>query len=236
MKKNSDVFSECNTLVRVWNGFLGEAIILWENANVLQANTKFLGGTQKFCEHWNILLQRCYALLRNFCVYLQKHWLKMFFLLSTPYYFYISKSFATQQIFCKGTQMALFHCMVRFGTAHFFLFFIGYIQAHSHILLGNIGCKPRAPNTRDAPGTILLFHIIRNRPVLKASEKSSIWKIYGMQFVPFLQAYAIWPPRPVLLKLWTPVRIRTRREFNPDPPPFRISRALIIFPTLINAC
>ncbi len=117
----------------------------------------------------------------------------------------------------------------------FFFFFSGYIQGRV-ILLGNIGCKPRAPNTRGAPGKILLFHIIRNRPVLKASEKSSIWKIYGMQFVPFLQAYAIWPPRPVLLKLWTPVHIRTRREFNPDPPPFRISRALIIFPTLINTC
>ncbi len=53
---------------------------------------------------------------------------------------------------------------------------------------------------------------------------------------------AIWPMnlvwwyKAVLLKVRTPVRIRTWREFYPDPPPFRISRALIIIPTLINAC
>ncbi len=32
----------------------------------------------------------------------------------------------------------------------------------------------------------------------------------------------------VLLKVRTPVRIRTQKEFNPDPPQFHISRALII--------
>ncbi len=61
---------------------------------------------------------------------------------------------------------------------------------------------------------------------LKGSSdvKGSLWKHLDQKVF-----YA------VLLKVRTPVRIRTRREFNPYPPPFRISRALIIFPTLINA-
>ncbi len=54
---------------------------------------------------------------------------------------------------------------------------------------------------------------------------------------------AIWVhhlTRSVLVKMYylrsVLLKIRTRREFNPDPPWFRISRALIIFPTLVNAC
>ncbi len=149
-----------NSFVRKCKCFASEHKVAWRNTKVLRALKYSLAKVLRSTEKILRLLAKALTFF--------------FFLLSTPYYFYISRNFATQhKYFSRDHKWHFSTAWYDSVWLTFVLFTIGYIQGRV-ILLGNIGCKPRAPNTRGAPGKILLFHIIRNRPVLKASEKSSI--------------------------------------------------------------